>query len=116
MLTYLIRRVALIIPMFLGMLFAVVIGLPAGAVAAVRRGGVFDQTLMTISLLGYSTPIFWRRPRRIAPSPLAGEGRGEGGLPKSHRRLVAARPPHPNPLPQGERGLPSITSSGVAPC
>jgi dipeptide transport system permease protein len=44
---------------FFAMLFAVVIGLPAGAVAAVRRGGVFDQTLMTISLFGYSMPIFW---------------------------------------------------------
>ena len=44
---------------FFAMLFAVVIGVPAGAVAAVRRGGVFDQTLMTISLFGYSMPIFW---------------------------------------------------------
>ena len=44
---------------FFAMLFAVLIGVPAGAVAAVRRGGVFDQTLMTISLFGYSMPIFW---------------------------------------------------------
>ncbi len=28
-------------------------------IAAVKRGGVFDQTLMTISLFGYSMPIFW---------------------------------------------------------
>ena len=27
--------------------------------AAVRRGGVFDQALMTVSLFGYSMPIFW---------------------------------------------------------
>ena len=44
---------------FFAMLFAIVIGLPAGAVAAVRRGGVFDQALMTVSLFGYSMPIFW---------------------------------------------------------
>ena len=41
------------------MLFAVLIGVPAGVVAAVKRGGVFDQALMTISLFGYSMPIFW---------------------------------------------------------
>ena len=41
------------------MLFAVLIGVPAGAVAAVRRGGFFDQILMTVSLFGYSMPIFW---------------------------------------------------------
>jgi dipeptide transport system permease protein len=44
---------------FFAMLFAIVVGLPAGAVAAVRRGGVFDQALMTVSLFGYSMPIFW---------------------------------------------------------
>ncbi|MBV8663163.1 MAG: ABC transporter permease subunit [Hyphomicrobiales bacterium] len=41
------------------MLFAILIGVPAGATAAVKRGGVFDQTLMAISLFGYSMPIFW---------------------------------------------------------
>ncbi len=44
---------------FFAMLFAVLIGVPAGAVAAVRRGGFFDQILMTVSLFGYSMPIFW---------------------------------------------------------
>ena len=44
---------------FFAMLFAVAIGVPAGAVAAVKRGGVFDQALMTVSLFGYSMPIFW---------------------------------------------------------
>lgn len=44
---------------FFAMLFAVAVGVPAGAVAAVKRGGVFDQALMTISLFGYSMPIFW---------------------------------------------------------
>ena len=41
------------------MLFAVAIGVPAGAVAAVKRGSVYDQALMTVSLFGYSMPIFW---------------------------------------------------------
>ena len=44
---------------FFAMLFAVCVGVPAGALAAVNRGGVFDQALMTISLFGYSMPIFW---------------------------------------------------------
>jgi dipeptide transport system permease protein len=41
------------------MLFALLIGLPAGALAAVKRGGYFDQALMTLSTIGYSMPIFW---------------------------------------------------------
>ena len=41
------------------MLFAVVIGLPAGIIAAVQRGSIFDHTVMGISLTGYSMPIFW---------------------------------------------------------
>lgn len=39
--------------------FAVVIGLPVGILAAVKRGSVFDHTVMGISLTGYSMPIFW---------------------------------------------------------
>lgn len=38
---------------------AIVIGLPAGMLAAVRRGSVFDHTVMGLSLTGYSMPIFW---------------------------------------------------------
>ena len=41
------------------MLFAVLIGIPAGIVAAVRRGSLFDQAAMGVSLVGYSMPIFW---------------------------------------------------------
>lgn len=41
------------------MLFATLIGIPAGVIAASRRGGVYDQSLMSISLAGYSMPIFW---------------------------------------------------------
>ncbi|MGE0007265.1 MAG: ABC transporter permease subunit [Parvibaculaceae bacterium] len=41
------------------LLFATLIGIPAGVVAASRRGGVYDQTLMGLALTGYSMPIFW---------------------------------------------------------
>ncbi len=40
-------------------IFAILIGLPAGIIAAVKRGSAFDHTLMGISLAGYSMPIFW---------------------------------------------------------
>jgi len=41
------------------MLFATLIGIPAGAIAAVKRGSVFDQALMGLSVTGFSMPIFW---------------------------------------------------------
>jgi dipeptide transport system permease protein len=41
------------------LLFAVIIGIPAGVIAASRRGGIYDQTLMGLALTGYSMPIFW---------------------------------------------------------
>ena len=41
------------------MLLAIVIGLPMGVVAAVKRGSAFDQGLMGLSVAGYSMPIFW---------------------------------------------------------
>lgn len=41
------------------MIFAVALGVPAGVIAASRRGGVYDQTLMGLALTGYSMPIFW---------------------------------------------------------
>ncbi len=41
------------------MIFAVAVGLPAGIIAGVRRGSTFDHTVMTVSLTGYSMPIFW---------------------------------------------------------
>ncbi|WP_251975701.1 ABC transporter permease subunit [Salinicola avicenniae] len=39
--------------------FAVIIGLPAGVIAAIRRGKTLDHTIVGISLTGYSMPIFW---------------------------------------------------------
>jgi dipeptide transport system permease protein len=41
------------------LLIATLLGLPAGILAGVNRGTVFDHTLMGISLTGYSMPIFW---------------------------------------------------------
>jgi dipeptide transport system permease protein len=41
------------------MLFAVVIGIPAGVFAAIKRGTWFDQSIMGTALVGYSMPIFW---------------------------------------------------------
>ena len=41
------------------MLFASLIGVPAGALAAVKRGSWYDQTLMGLSVTGFSMPIFW---------------------------------------------------------
>ena len=39
--------------------WAVLIGVPAGAIAAVKRGSWYDQTLMSLSVAGFSMPIFW---------------------------------------------------------
>ncbi|CAO3356792.1 ABC transporter permease subunit [Azospirillum melinis] len=41
------------------MLFATLVGLPAGILAAVKRGSLFDHGVMGASLTGYSMPIFW---------------------------------------------------------
>ncbi|GGF06095.1 ABC transporter permease subunit [Stappia taiwanensis] len=38
---------------------AVALGIPAGIIAAVRRGSFTDQTIMGTALVGYSMPIFW---------------------------------------------------------
>ncbi len=44
---------------FFAILFAVGLGVPLGALAAIRRGTLVDQGLMTVALVGYSMPIFW---------------------------------------------------------
>ncbi|MBW4919505.1 ABC transporter permease, partial [Klebsiella pneumoniae] len=41
------------------LLFALLIGLPAGIVAALRRNSVWDNVATTISLVGVSMPVFW---------------------------------------------------------
>ena len=44
---------------FFALLFALVLGLPAGVLAAVKRNTVADYAVMGVSLTGYSMPIFW---------------------------------------------------------
>lgn len=41
------------------MLIAVVLGLLAGVVAAIKRGTILDHGVMGLSLTGFSMPIFW---------------------------------------------------------
>jgi len=41
------------------LIIAITIGVPAGVIAAVKRGSWFDQTSMGLALAGYSMPIFW---------------------------------------------------------
>lgn len=41
------------------LIFAIVVGLPLGIIAAVKRNTVFDYAFMGVSLVGYSMPIFW---------------------------------------------------------
>ncbi|MEF2550807.1 ABC transporter permease subunit [Aurantimonas sp. A2-1-M11] len=44
---------------FCAMVLAIVLGIPAGVFAAVKRGSWFDQSIMGAALVGYSMPIFW---------------------------------------------------------
>lgn len=41
------------------LLFALLLGLPAGVAAALRRGRALDHGVMGVALTGYSMPIFW---------------------------------------------------------
>ena len=41
------------------MLLAVFVGVPAGIIAALRRGSTVDYSVMGLALTGYSMPIFW---------------------------------------------------------
>jgi dipeptide transport system permease protein len=40
-------------------IFALLLGIPAGIIAAVKRNSIFDHGVMATSLTGYSMPIFW---------------------------------------------------------
>ena len=44
---------------FCAMLFALVVGLPAGILAALKRNTILDYSVMGVSLTGYSMPVFW---------------------------------------------------------
>jgi len=41
------------------LIIAISIGIPAGIIAASKRGSFWDQSLMGTALVGYSMPIFW---------------------------------------------------------
>jgi dipeptide transport system permease protein len=41
------------------LLVAILLGVPFGVMAAVRRGSLYELVLMATSLIGYSMPIFW---------------------------------------------------------
>jgi dipeptide transport system permease protein len=41
------------------MLFAIILGIPAGSIAAVKRGSPWDHFVMGSALVGFSMPIFW---------------------------------------------------------
>ncbi|WP_417846488.1 ABC transporter permease subunit [Thalassospira povalilytica] len=43
----------------MGILFAVILGVPFGVLAAINRGKWIDHLTMSVSLTGYSMPIFW---------------------------------------------------------
>ena len=43
----------------LGIIIGAGIGVPLGVWAAVRRGGIVDQVVRIMGLVGYSLPIFW---------------------------------------------------------
>ncbi|WP_319485412.1 ABC transporter permease [uncultured Cohaesibacter sp.] len=43
----------------IGTLIGIVVGIPLGVLAAVKRGTWIDQTARFIALIGYSIPVFW---------------------------------------------------------
>jgi peptide/nickel transport system permease protein len=43
----------------LGTLIGLVLGIPLGVLAAVKRGSLVDQAVRVVGLIGYSMPIFW---------------------------------------------------------
>jgi peptide/nickel transport system permease protein len=43
----------------LGTLIGVIVGIPLGVLAAVKRGTFIDQFVRVLGLVGYSVPIFW---------------------------------------------------------
>ena len=43
----------------LGTIFGIVLGVPLGVLAAVKRGTWIDQVARVVALVGYSMPIFW---------------------------------------------------------
>lgn len=44
---------------FMGLFWAVMLGIPLGILAALKRNSFFDYSVMGGALIGYSMPIFW---------------------------------------------------------
>ncbi|QNM96221.1 ABC transporter permease subunit [Chitinimonas koreensis] len=44
---------------FCALILAVVVGLALGMTAGLKRGSIFDQSVMGVATFGYSMPIFW---------------------------------------------------------
>ena len=40
-------------------LIAVLLGIPAGVISAIKRDSIIDKTVMTASMIGVATPSFW---------------------------------------------------------
>jgi dipeptide transport system permease protein len=43
----------------IALIWSILLGIPMGILAAVKRNSVFDYSVIGISLIGYSMPIFW---------------------------------------------------------
>ncbi len=43
----------------IALIWSVLLGIPMGILAAVKRNSVFDYSVIGVSLVGYSMPIFW---------------------------------------------------------
>ncbi len=44
---------------FVALIWSVLLGLPLGILAAVKKNSIFDYSVIGVSLVGYSMPIFW---------------------------------------------------------
>ncbi|MCD6288408.1 MAG: ABC transporter permease [Candidatus Hydrogenedentes bacterium] len=76
------------------LIIAVLIGVPAGIIAAVRQNKFTDGAVMTISLLGVSTPVFWLALMMIIVFAVKlgwfpVSGYGDGGIDLRHLTLPA---------------------------
>jgi len=82
----------------LTIVFAIVIAIPLGAVAAWRFGGWFDRALMGFSVLGFSVPVFvlayiliWIVSLQLGWFPVQGYRRlADGFLPFLHHLILPA--------------------------
>ena len=82
----------------LTMLFAIIISIPLGVVAAWRFGGWFDRALMGFSVLGFSIPVFvlayiliWLVSLQLGWFPVQGYRRlADGFLPFLHHLILPA--------------------------